>query len=409
MVVHVLASACLVLAVSGVAYTVLAGGLTRRFFDDRGSRSAAPASNPIVTLLKPLHGAEPGLQARLNGFARQDHPAAQIVFGSDDVGDAALDIARAAMASCPPQNLHFVANAALQGQNRKVSNIINMMDDAAPTTDPCAVYILSDSDIGVPSNYVTRISAAVSAPGVGVVTCPYYGEPTAGFWSEIAAMGISYHFLSNMITGVALGLAKPCMGSTIGLTQSTLNRIGGFRAFRDSLADDYAIGAAVRGLGLRSAVAPLLVSHGCAEASLKDLVAHELRWLRTVRTIDPKGHVGSLVTHPFALALMATLLSGASPLSLSLLAAAMLARLWLFWSVNQVVGRTRCRWWLLPVRDVLSFGLFACSFVATSVEWSGVRFDVTPNGNLTPSRHPILRPSVAKERLVAERGAEQIC
>ena len=406
MVIHVLAYVWLVLAAAGVAYTALAGGLAHRFFAGCGSGSASPPCEDAVTLIKPLHGAEPGLKARLEGFAQQDHPATQIVFGSDDAVDAALDIARAAMRSSPTQNVQFVANATLQGQNRKISNVINMMDGAGCAIDPRAVYILSDSDIGVPSYYVSRISGALSEPGVGVVSCPYFGEPMAGFWSEIAAMGISYHFLSNMITGVALGLANPCMGSTIGLRRSTLDRIGGFRAFRDSLADDYAIGAAVRGLGLRSTVAPLLVSHGCAEASLKDLVVHELRWLRTVRSIDPKGHAGSLVTHPLPLALMAALLSGGSLISLGVVAAAVLARFWLFWSINRVVGRSLCRWWLLPLRDILSFGLFAGSFLATSVEWSGVRFGVTAEGELAPAKTLVRRRSAAQGRLAPDHGAK---
>ena len=49
------------------------------------------------------------------------------------------------------------------------------------------------------------------------------------------------------MVGMALGLAKPCFGSTIALKREALNAIGGFEAFANQLADDYAIGAAVEG------------------------------------------------------------------------------------------------------------------------------------------------------------------
>ena len=36
-------------------------------------------------------------------------------------------------------------------------------------------------------------------------------------------------------------------------------------AFADSIADDYAIGAAVRATGLKVAIPPLIVAHACTE------------------------------------------------------------------------------------------------------------------------------------------------
>jgi Glycosyl transferase family 21 len=75
-----------------------------------------------------------------------------------------------------------------------------------------------------------------------------------------------------------------------------LARIGGFEQFADSLADDYAVGEAVRATG--------------AEVTARQLWSHELRWARTVRSIDPAGYLGTIFAHPFALALLATLAGG---------------------------------------------------------------------------------------------------
>jgi ceramide glucosyltransferase len=39
--------------------------------------------------------------------------------------------------------------------------------------------------------------------------------------------------------------------------------------------------------------------------------------------------------------------------------------------------------WLLPVRDVISFGIFLASFLGKSVDWRGTGFDVASDGVLS--------------------------
>lgn len=372
------------LAGVGVIYAVVAGLLVQRFF-----RSVAPGikSRPVegAAVLKPLHRVEPGLDRRLEDFFVQaDAGPFQIVFGSDQADDPALAVARTLAEAYPERATLIGADSRIHGQNRKISNIINMMGRLKAAGQAPAVIVLSDSDIGVGPDYLRRVREALAAPGVGVVTCPYFGEPEAGFWSGLVAMGISYQFLPSVIVGVASGTARPCMGSTVALRRTTLERIGGFDTFRDILADDYAIGAAVRDLGLKSMVAPILVSHCCSEATFTALITHELRWARTVMGVQRAGYLGSIITHPLPLALLAALSLGFSPASLSLVGAAFAARVWLMSRVDRAIGRRLGPWWLTPLRDTLSLAVFVGAFFVGSVAWRGVKYRVTTNGNLEP-------------------------
>jgi ceramide glucosyltransferase len=368
----------LVLPLIGCIYLVLAGLQTRAFF--RGGGIEPPARPVAVTVLKPLYGDEPGLEAALATFLAQDYPGeVQIILGLREAADPARAVAERLCAAHPDRDICLVVDPRSHGANGKVSNLINM---AARARHP--VLVLSDSDISVPSDYLTQVVQAVGGRSVGAVTCPYYGAPKAPrFWSLLAAMGQTYQFLPSVVLGSSIGLARPCMGSTIALRRDVLQEIGGFEAFADRLADDYAIGAAVRAAGYRTVVAPVLVAHGCAEASLRELLAHEQRWARTIRGVDPAGFLGSGITHAFVLALFGFILLRGAPAALAVLVIATICRLWMLRQVAKVTAVANEPWWLFPVRDILSFVVFVSSFFVSVVDWRGARYRVDQSGDLS--------------------------
>jgi ceramide glucosyltransferase len=228
--------------------------------------------------------------------------------------------------------------------------------------------------------------AALARPGVGIVTCLYTGEPAREghrLWSSLAAMSTSYTFLPNAVLGSSLGLAAPCFGSTIALRRQTLDEVGGFAAFADQLADDYEMGRAVRSKGYTLAMPAMGVGHTAAENSASDLLRHELRWTRTIRTVNPAGHLGSFVTHGFAFALMAALFLNFSTASLVVLALALGSRLLLKSRIDGLFGTYAGPYWLMPLRDLLSFAVFVASLFGETVHWRGAHFAVEPSGAMS--------------------------
>ncbi len=359
-----------VIALVGAGYALLSALLAARFM-----RRTFPANpdHPAISILKPLHQSEPDLARNLETVFNQDYPhPVQIVFGADDPADPALGIVRALQAKYPQADIVIVANAARHGANAKVSNLINMLPAAKHD-----VLVLSDSDIAVKPDWLEQVVSALHRPNVGVVTCLYTGEPAQGahrLWSGLAAMGMSYGFLPNAILGFSLGLAAPCFGSTIALRRQTLNEIGGFGAFADQLADDYEIGHAVRGCGHALAIPALGVGHTAAENTLADLFRHELRWTRTIRLVNPAGHFGSIVTHGLPFALMGAALLGFAPAALVILGVVLTSRLGLKWRIDGLFGTHAGPFWLLPVRDLLSFVVFLTSLFGETVHWRGTHF-----------------------------------
>jgi len=363
--------AALLLAIVGCGYLLAATVLVGRFA--RAQTPPTTASTPRVTILKPLYGDEAGLFENLMSFAEQRYAGTvQIVCGVADAHDPAIAVVERLRGSPATRNLELIIDSTLHGANRKVSNLINM----APRIRH-DVVILSDSDIRVAPDYLARVVAALQQPSVGAVTCLYHGVAAGDPWSQLGALFINAHFLPSVVLGLGSGLAQPCFGSTIALERSTLDAIGGFAAFVDRLDDDYAIGAAVRERGDLVAIPPFTVAHLCSEPSLNELWRHELRWARTIRNIAPLGHAGSAVMHPLAWAVIALAFSPWSGLLLPAIAAtvaATLCRVVLLHGVARGFKLPSQPYWLVPVRDLLSFSVFVASFLGRGVSWKGHRY-----------------------------------
>jgi ceramide glucosyltransferase len=342
----------------------------------RRGRTIRDRCTSPVTILKPLHGAEPRLFAQLASFCNQDYGGpVQLVFGAHDQADPAILVVKRLEEALAGKNIDLKVDPRKHGSNPKVSNLVNMMPLARHD-----VVVIADSDIQVGPNYLAEVVGELQRPGVGAVTCLYHGIAGAGFWSRISAIATNTHFLPEVIMALSLRLARPCFGATIAMRRETLNRIGGFSNFANDLAEDYAIGEAVRASGYEVAIPGFSVGHVCVEGDLRALLAHQMRFARTIRGIDPIGYAGSIITHPLPLALIGLLLGGAG--AALVLAIAFGCRLLLCASIERAFGLAGQPSWLIPVHDVISFAVYVASFFGSTVSWRGNTYRVLSDGRL---------------------------
>ena len=345
----------------------------------------APEPAPDLTILKPLHGDEAGLYENLASFCEQDYSGVvQIVFGVENPNDPAIAVVERLRGAYPGKALELVVEPRAVGSNPKVANLINMSGRIGHD-----VIVLADSDIRVRRDYLSRLVGALERQGGGAVSCPYYGISTGSLWSQLAQLTIDSHFLPGVVVGARLKLAQPCLGSTIALRRSSLSAIGGFEPLADCLADDYVLGELLRERGELVSMLPFAVGHVCGESTFAELWRHELRWALTIRTVDPLGYLGWTVSHAFPLALIAWLLGGGGP-AMGLAAAALVCRGVLISATERGYGLPPHPYWLIPVRDLLSFAVFVAGFVARDVSWRGHHYELMSEGILKSDRR--LRP-----------------
>lgn len=335
----------------------------------------APPLRPPVTILKPLYGDEPLLETALASFCAQDYPVFQIVFGVQDLADPALDVVDRLRARFPALDLTVVVDPTPHGSNHKVANLINMAPYARHD-----VIVIADSDIHAAPDYLDRLVASLQAPGVGLVTTLYSGLP-AGKDSIIGRLGaeqINHAFLPGALMARLLG-RQDCLGATMALTRERLDSIGGLPALQNHLADDAALGRLVKAQGLSIALAATVPATTVAEAHLPELFAHELRWARTILSLEPTGFATSCVQYPLFWAALTVGLSGGATWAWLALAVAWLVRSLAGAGIDRALGLASSGGlWCLPFRDLMSIIVMLASYRSDRVAWRGQILHATP-------------------------------
>jgi len=341
------------------------------------SAVAEAATPPAVTILKPLCGAEAGLYECLRSFCAIDHPQAQIVFGVHDASDPAVAVVARLQREFHNRDIALAVDPRLHGANRKVSNLINML--ALARHD---IVIVSDSDVLIEPDTVSRVLAPFADDRVGAVTCLYRAAPRGDAPSRFGAMFIDGWFLSSAVVDATLNKVRYCYGPLTAVRRDALARIGGFEALADRLADDYALGQLVDGAGYRVVLSDCVVETAVAE-TWRSLVSHELRWGRTVRICRPWQHVMAVVM--WSLPLAALTLAGPVWLALPGFGAPLALRLLLHGVTRRRFGvRYAAPIWLVPLRELMCFAVWAASLAGRDVVWRGRTFRVDRGGALVP-------------------------
>ncbi len=367
------------LTLAATAFYLLSLYAAARFSLEK--RSEVKADYQPVSIMVPLAGADFRAYDNYARLCRQNYPAAyQIVFGVRQASDTAIPIVRKLIADFPDCDIVLVINPEVIGTNLKVSNLRNMLTEAKHEQ-----LIIVDSDIRVQPDYLRRVLAPLAEPQVGMVTCLYRAATPPDFAAKLEAIGVTAEFAAGVLTARLLEGVKFALGSTMATTKKILQTIGGFEAVKDYLADDFMLGKLTARAGYEVRIADCIVETVMSPIGFAGMMRHQLRWGRSTRISRPAGYLGLIFTYGLALAVLVCLLSLFSTGSLILLAATLAIRLltgWMIgvrWMNDQVLKRN---FWLLPVRDLLSFAIWCLSLVGKHVEWRGRIFEVKRDGRM---------------------------
>ena len=349
----------------------------------RQGRAAPDAPDLVpITVLKPICGHDAQLLDNLRSFCRQDYPAYQVVFGVHDADDPAVPVIEQVIAEHPERDLVLVVDGRVTGANPKVSNLANMVREAKHD-----IIAIADADIRIERHYLKKLAMAFHDPEVGAATSLYSGSATGGLPSKLGAMFVNDWFLPSALVSNAFRELTFCFGATMAVRRDILRRIGGLQALAPYLADDYMLGRLVSERGAKVRLIPVLVENVIHEASLKGLFLHELRWARTMKSVEPLGYGMAFVTDALPIAILCcallTAMTGSLAYPAAGLALVLALRVLLHYVVLSALRLNQpATPWLIPLRDCLTFWVRLASFAGQKVSWRGQELSVRAGSRL---------------------------
>jgi ceramide glucosyltransferase len=358
--------------VTSTGYLILVLIAAARFRRVQSEEVVFSTAFPPVTLLKPLCGIEPGLEAHLTSFFEQHYPSYEIIFGARREDDPALKIARRVSARYPSVPVKIVITGEPWLPNAKVCSLVKMYERARHD-----YLIISDSDVTVGSNYIAAVVQPLLDPKNGMVTCLYRGLPTGGTWAKLEALGMSVEMTAGAIVANLLEGMKFALGPTMAIRRDALDAVGGFGPLADYCADDYVLGREVAESGRLVVMSHHVIDHVVINRNFASSMHHQIRWMKSTRFSRSAGHAGTAMTFAMPFGLSALVAAGALHhwlLGAGLFAFAYLNRIALSIAAGWGVVRDRralLSAWLYPLRDLMGFVFWCASYTGRMIVWRG--------------------------------------
>jgi len=331
----------------------------------RGRPKSVTKSLGPISVLKPVRGVDPGFREAIRSHTVLGGDY-EFLCGVSQPNDPALPVLR-------EFSRVRVVNSDTIAANAKVGVLIDLVAAAR-----YPILVVNDADIRVAPDYLTRVTAPLADPHVGLVTCLY--RPVGDtFAARFEGLGVATDFAPSALVARLLGVDEFAMGSTLAFRREDLDRIGGFAAVADYLADDYQVGRRIHALGLKCVLSDVVVETHLG-GGWRQVWQHQVRWARTIRVSRFGGYLGLPATNATLWAVVAAAW-GRVDLGIALL----VIRLTMAFASGWGVLRSRdvlYLWWLVPARDLFGFAVWVAGLFGDSVVWRGQRLRLDRDGRI---------------------------
>lgn len=372
----------LVVASFPFIYLLIAIYGTWDFFRRRPESSAISNFTPPISNLKPVRGVDPDAYENFASFCRQDYPEYEIVFcvGADD--DPILPVIEKLQHDFPERSIRVLYGSGRTAANDKVAKLARLAGEAKYEH-----LVISDSDVRVRPDYLRKTIAPLANPVIGAVTCLYVSTGETNFVEDLQSIGMISDFYAGLFVAKKLDGVKFALGPTIATTRTRLAEFGGYQRIENQPADDLLVGRLIADQGYEIKLSPYTVETVADYQSMSDLMQKRLRWLVVMRHMRPWGHFGLLFTNALPWLVLAIALHPTEWFATLVVSFYVFLRFLLSWMIG-AWGLKRQGFWrklcLVPVWDVLAFGIWLVSFARNSIKWRGGLYEIR-DGVLIPA------------------------
>lgn len=335
---------------------------------------------PAISILKPLKGLDDNLFDNLASFCTQDYPEYEIIFSLQDHNDPAYKVVRRIKDKYPEKNISILVERCDAGLNPKVNNLI-----PAYKASKYPYILISDSNVMVDKNYLREIVRHMNED-VGLVSNIIKG--TGG--NSIGSIFENLHLNSFIIGSVCFldrFLKMPCViGKSMLMRKKDLETIGGFKAVKDVLAEDYVIGERIHKIGKKVVLSNYAINNINEYWGIRRFLNRHTRWGKLRWKLGGIKYISELIGNPVFMSFIPMLLWEISKTTFSFA---------LFVSLIKVIGdlylgkiidsdSNPMVYLLSPVKDIIIGLIWFVPILSNTVVWRGNRYIIGKDSMLSP-------------------------
>lgn len=348
--------------------------------------SPSPSQDyPLVSLLKPVKGIDDGLEANLESFYQLDYPLYEILFAVDDWQDESLALIKKLAARYPAIHTKILATGDPLTENPKIHKLSWLESESRGR-----LLWVTDASVRVEPQTLRRLVEKYSSSKAKLIFSPVLGTNSRSLASLMENTYLNFFTSGNIIALWKLFRQPVVMGKSILLDRAALRSFGGFKYFKDYLAEDYLIGKSFQDSGFKVDTNYIWIKNISEQTSLKTFFKRMVRWARMRSKLNRPAYLAELLLNPVVIALASMAAFGAPFLKLALAVAAgkIILEYLNFLAVDSPDRKRLVNHLSFPAmviaKDLLLSAVFLLPFFSNTVDWRGHHFKIGKNSLITP-------------------------
>ena len=350
--------------------------------------------HPSISILKPLKGLDDNLFDNLASFCTQDYPEYEIIFSLQDHNDPAFKVARKIRDKYPEKNISIIVEKCDTGLNPKVNNLI-----PAYKASQHGYVLISDSNVMVDKDYLKEIVKHIKDPDVGLVSNIIKG---AG-GNTIGSIFENLHLNSFIIGSVCFldrFLKMPCViGKSMLMRKKDLETIGGFKAVKDVLAEDYVIGERIHKMGKKVVLSNYTINNVNEYWGIRRFLNRHTRWGKLRWRLGGIKYFSELLGNPVFMSCMPILLWEPSRITISFALLVGSVKVLGDYYLGTIIRKNEFEktesshsinsippfyYLLSPIKDLVIGFVWFVPILSNTVVWRGNRYIIGKDSMLSP-------------------------
>jgi ceramide glucosyltransferase len=260
--------------------SVLSGFRFAAYVRSETSRSL-PEYLPLVSVIAPTRGIEPGLDENVRSLLTQDYPAYEVILVFDSPDDSALDLVNEVRGRHTEVRSKTVIALAATDSGQKVHNL---RAGFAATDPSCEALVFVDTDARPGKQWLRQLVAPLGDERLGASTGYRWFVPEKG------GLATRLRGVWNASIASALGADTQknfCWGGSTAIRRSTFVQLNVVEHWKGSVSDDFTITRVLKEAKLPVHFTPNCLVPSVGDCDFKELLEFTTRQIKITRVYAP--------------------------------------------------------------------------------------------------------------------------